>query len=75
MNLWPRYYGPGIVPTNTIYQDSKSTIILEENGTTSSSSRTKNLNTRYFFMTDKIKKVEVKVAFCPTDNILCVRRY
>ena len=58
------------VPTTTIYQDNKSTILLAENGRSSSSKRTRHINVRYFFVTDKIKKGEVKVAFCPTTNML-----
>ena len=48
----------------------QSTILLAENGQTSSSKRTKHLDVRYFFVTDKIKKGEVKVAYCPTQEML-----
>jgi len=58
------------VPTTTIYQDNKSTILLAENGKSSSSKRTRHINVCYFFIADKIKKGEVKVAFCPTTNML-----
>ena len=44
------------IPTTTIYQDNKSTILLAENATTSSSKRTKHLNIWYFFIMYKIKK-------------------
>ena len=57
------------VPTTTIYQDNKSTILLAENVRTSSSRRTRHLNIRYYFITDQIKKGHVKVAFCPTQMI------
>ena len=50
--LWTRHF----LATTTIYQDNKSTIILAENGKTSSSKRTKHLDIRYFFVTDKIKR-------------------
>jgi len=58
------------VPTTTIYQDNKSTILLAENSRTSSSKRTKHLDVGYFFVTDKIKKGEVKIAYCPTQEML-----
>jgi len=58
------------VPTTTIYQDNKSSILLAENGKQSSSQQTRHLNVRYFFVSDKIKKGEVKVAFCPTHDML-----
>ena len=44
--LWTRYFlaAQGMaVPTMTIYQDNKSTILLAENGTTSSGRHTKHL--------------------------------
>ena len=71
--LWTRHFlaAQGIpVPATTIYQDNKSTILLAENGRASSSKRTRHINVRYYFVTDKIKKGEVKVAFCPTTNML-----
>ena len=37
---------------------------------TSSGKWTKHLNIRYFFVTDKIKKGEVKVAYCPMQEML-----
>jgi hypothetical protein len=71
--LWTRHFlaAQGVpVPTTTIYQDNKSTILLAENGSTSSGKRTRHLNVRYYFVTDKIKKGEVKVAYCPTRDML-----
>jgi len=34
-----------------------------------SGKQTKHLNVRYFFVTDKIKKGQVKVAYCPTQEM------
>ena len=45
--LWTRHFlaAQGIpVPTTMIYQDNKSTILLAENGSTSSSKHTRHLN-------------------------------
>ena len=47
------------VPKTTIYQDNRGTILLAENGMTSSSKRTHHINICYFFVADKIKKGEV----------------
>jgi len=52
------------------YQDNKRTILLSENGRLQSSKQTRHLNLRYFFVTDKIQKGEVKVAYCPMENML-----
>ena len=58
------------VLTTTIYQDNKSMILLAENGRASSSKRTRHMNVWYYFVTDQIKKGYVKVAFCPTADML-----
>jgi len=71
--LWTRHFLAAqgeYVPTTTIYQDNKSTILLAENGKASSSKRTRHLNVRYYFVTDQIKKGHVKVAFCPTQDMV-----
>lgn len=58
------------MPSTTIYQDNKSTILLAENGKASSGKRTRHLNIRYLLITDQIKKGHVKVAFCPTQDMI-----
>ena len=61
--LWTRHFlatQGHPVPTTTIYQDNKSTILLAENGKSSSSKRTHHINVCYFFIEDKIKKVSSK---------------
>ena len=71
--LWTRYFleaqGYG-VDDAIIYQDNKSAILLEQNGRASSTRRTRHLNIRYFFVTDRIKKNEVHIRYCPTHNML-----
>jgi len=71
--LWTRRFlaAQGLLVTvTTIYQDNKSTILLSENSKASSSKCTKHLNVRYFLVTDWIKHAEVKVAYCPTQNMM-----
>jgi len=61
--LWTRHFlaaQGNHVPTTTINQDNKSTILLSENGKTSSSKRTRHINICYFYIADRIKKGEVK---------------
>jgi hypothetical protein len=52
---WTRYFmkaqGYG-VKDNVLFQDNKSSILLEKNGKASSSKRTKHINIRCFFITD-----------------------
>jgi len=72
MILWTRLFmeaqGYGI-KKNILYQDNKSTILLEENGKRSSSKRTRAFNIRYFFLTDQIEKGNVIVEYCPTGEM------
>jgi hypothetical protein len=71
--LWTRYFleGQGYdVKDNTVYQDNQSTMLLEKNGRGSSSKRTRHINVRYFFVTDRIKADEMKVEYCPTDDMV-----
>ena len=58
------------IPSTPIYQDNKSTILLADNGRTSSGKCTKHLDVRYFCVMDRIKKGEVKMAHCPTQEML-----
>ena len=57
--LWTRYFmeaqGYGI-RENIVYQDNKSAILMEKNSKASSSKRTKHINSRYYFVTDRICK-------------------
>jgi hypothetical protein len=71
--LWARYFlkAQGYkVNDNVIFQDNKSTMLLERNGKASSSKRTKHINVRYFFITDRISKGEVRVEWCPTAEMV-----
>jgi hypothetical protein len=71
--LWTRYFlkAQGYsVHDNVIFQDNKSSILLERNGKMSSSRRTKHINVRYFFITDRISKGEVRVEWCPTKEMV-----
>jgi len=55
---------------NVLYQDNKSTILLLENGKSSSTKRTRALNIRYFYLTDQIEKGNIEVHYCPTDKMV-----
>ena len=73
MILWTRLFleQQGYpIDQNILYQDNKSTILLQENGKRSSSKRTRALNIRYFFLTDQIEKGNVTVKYCPTNEML-----
>jgi hypothetical protein len=58
------------IKKNILYQDNKSTILLENNGKRSSSKRTRAINIRYFFLTDQIEKGNLKIEYCPTKEMI-----
>jgi KUP system potassium uptake protein len=71
--LWTKYFleaqGYGVTD-NVIYQDNQSAMLLENNGRASSSKRTRHLNIRYFFIHDRISAKEVRVEYCPTEEMV-----
>ena len=58
------------VKRNILYQDNKSTILLEQNGKRSSSKRTRAINIRYFFLTDQVEKGNLGIEYCPTTEMI-----
>ncbi len=71
--LWTRQFfleqGYGIVE-NLQLQDNKSSILLERNGKASSGKRTRHINIRYFFITDRVNMKEVSIDWCPTKDMV-----
>ena len=53
-----------------MYQDNQSAILLKNNGRASISRLTEHINISYFFITDRIKKGELKIEYCPTDDMV-----
>ena len=53
-----------------IYQDNMSAILLEKNGKNSSGKRTKHINVRYFFITNRVNNNEVTIQYRPTDALV-----
>jgi hypothetical protein len=72
-NLWALYFTKHqgrFLKDNIAYQDNTSTIRMEENGKMSTGKMTKHINIRYFFCTDRIKKGELSVKYCPTLDMI-----
>lgn len=78
---WQGYHSMGINPNtsekqgvlgerNILYQDNTSSIKLENNGKASSTKRTRHINIRYFTITDRVKKGEVNIEYCPTGDMI-----
>lgn len=71
--LWTGHFlgAQGIDVTDTIlYQDNMSSILLEKNGRSSSTKRTRHMNIRYFFVKDQVDSKTVKIEHCPTGDML-----
>ena len=71
--LWTRYFLQAqgfVVRDNILFQDNQSTMKLSKNGRSSSGKRTRHINIRYFFITDRIKSNEVNVEYCPTEFLV-----
>jgi hypothetical protein len=71
--LWTQYFleAQGYTSENAIiYQDNKSSILLEKNGKASSSKRTRHINVRYYFVTDRISNGEIDIIYCPTKEMI-----
>ena len=54
------------VKDNILYQDKKSAILMSNNTKSSSGKRTKQINVRYFFVTDRLARKEISMEYCPT---------
>ena len=57
------------IEKNIVYQDNKSSILLETNGRDSAWKRSRAINIRYFFMTDQVKQGNVDIEYCPTGRM------
>ena len=71
--LWTRYFldAQGYnINDCIVYQDNKSAILLEQNGRASSSKRTRHINIRYYFVTDRANCGEITIKHCPTGEML-----
>jgi hypothetical protein len=59
-----------VVRDNILYQDNKSAMLLETNGRSSSSKRTRHIKIRYYYVADQIAKGDLRVVWCPTDKVI-----
>jgi hypothetical protein len=64
--LWTKYWMEAQwynIAENKIGCDNQSLMLLENNGRTLSSKRTRHINIQYFFITDRIAAGEVKIEY------------
>ena len=58
------------VKHNVVFQDNQSVILLENNGRLSAGKRSRHMNIKLFYMTDKINNKELEIQYCPTDEMV-----
>ena len=59
-----------MIHNNIIYQDNQSAIKLDNSGRQSISKRIRQINIRYYFITDRIMKQEASIEFCPNLDMI-----
>ena len=70
--LWFRYfliYQGYNIKNIDIFQDNMSTIKMIKNGY-SNNEKSRHINIRYYFLTDRIKNGEINVKYISTENML-----
>jgi histone deacetylase 1/2 len=70
--IWVRDYliGQGYpIGPATIYQDNMSTMALVKKGY-STSTNTRHINIRYFFIKDRVDSEELKIEYLPTEDMI-----
>ena len=73
MILWMRYFLEAqgfVVNDNIVYQDNMSTMKLAENGRKSMGKRSRHINIRYFFVTDRLAAGDISIKYCPTEKMV-----
>ena len=71
--IWTQYFLKEqgyMIHNNVIYHEIQRVIRIEKNGKRFSSKRTRHINIRYYFITDRIIKQEAYVEFCPTLEMI-----
>jgi hypothetical protein len=71
--LWTLYFlkAQGYKSTdNVLYQDNKSSILLETNGQGSIDKGTRHINVQYFFIADRVNNKEIHIEYCPTGIMI-----
>ena len=53
-----------------VYQDNTSSILLERNGRSSSTKRTKHMNIQNFYVTEQVRKKAIHVTHCPMEEMV-----
>ena len=71
--IWVQYFlqAQGFPHRNSyLEQDNQSAIRLERNGRASASQRSRHINIRYFFVTDRLDTDNITLRYCQTEHML-----
>ena len=70
--LWTKQFlqEQGYETKPVLCQDNMSAILLETNGTESSSRRMRHINIRHYFIKDYVNKKQLSLQCCSTDDML-----
>ena len=58
------------VDDTILFQDNMSAMLLEKNGKSSSTKRTKHMHIRFFYIADMVKQKQISIEHCPTEVML-----
>ena len=70
--LWRWYFLEAqgyTIPSNIVYQDNMSTLLLAKNGDVSSSKCIKHIKAKYFFVRHYHNARELHLRYCPTEQM------
>ena len=71
--MWTGYFlkAQGVAVVDTLlYQDNKSSMLLEKNGRASSGKRTRHIDIRFYFVADRVASGDLRIEHCPTEEML-----
>jgi hypothetical protein len=71
--LWTRLFMKAqgfVVRVDILYLDNKSMMLLETNGRSLSSKRTRHIEIRYYYVANLIAMGDLRVVWCPMDKMI-----
>lgn len=71
--MWTGYFlkAQGVAVVDTVlYQDNKSSMLLEKNGRASSGKRTRHIDIRFYFVADRVASGDLRIEHCPTEEMV-----
>ena len=71
--LWTKSFllHQGYNTNNILFnQDNKAAILLQKSGVLSRGKRSRHVDVRFFFIKDRVKRGEIDIGYCSTDNMI-----